>query len=186
MKSIFLILVLTCIAAISTAFAQDKYFTKEAGISFFSSTPMEDIEAQNSKATSVIDAKTGKIEFAALMKAFKFKKALMEEHFNENYVESAKYPKAVFAGTISNLQDINFQKDGTYKANIKGNLTLHGVTKELEAPATITVQGGIVKGTSTFNITPEDYNIAIPKLVREKIAKQIKVTINANYQPLNK
>ena len=110
----------------------------------------------------------------------------MEEHFNENYVESSKYPKTSFAGTITNLSDVNFQKDGTYKTNVKGNLTLHGVTKEIEAPATITVQGGTVKGSSTFNVAPEDYKIEIPRLVREKIAKQIKVTINSNYQPLGK
>jgi polyisoprenoid-binding protein YceI len=186
MKRTLLTLVLIFTAALSTVFAQDKYFTKSGQIHFFSSTPMEDIEANNGNVTSVIDAKTGKIEFAALMKAFKFKKALMEEHFNENYVESSKFPKTSFAGTITNLSDVNFQKDGTYKTNVKGNLTLHGVTKEVESPATITVQGGAVKGSSTFNVAPEDYKIEIPKLVREKIAKQIKITINSNYQPLNK
>lgn len=184
MKQTFLTLIFCCAAACTSVFAQDKYFTKTGQISFFSSTPMENIEAHNTKATSVLDAKSGKMEFATLMKAFEFKKALMEEHFNENYVESAKYPKAFFSGTITNLKDVNFQKDGTYKVNVKGNLTLHGVTKEVEAPGTITVQNGEVKGISTFTVSPEDFKIEIPKLVRDKIAKQIKITVNADYQAL--
>ena len=150
--------------------AQDKYFTKTGKISFFSSTPMENIEAHNSKSTSVIDTKTGKMEFATLMKAFDFEKALMQEHFNENYVESDKYPKATFSGAITNLSDVNFKKDGTYKVKVKGNLTMHGVTKEVEAPGTITVKGNQISANSTFNVAPEDYKIEIPKLVREKIA----------------
>ncbi|MBC5772839.1 YceI family protein [Pontibacter sp. KCTC 32443] len=164
--------------------AQDKFFTKTGKISFFSSTPMEDIEAHNKTTTSVIDTKTGKLEFAVLMKAFQFEKALMEEHFNENYVESGKYPKASFSGAIANLSDVNFKKDGTYKVTVKGNLTLHGVTKAVEAPGTIIVKNGVVNAASTFNISPEDYKIAIPNLVREKIAKQIKVTVDMNYEPL--
>lgn len=184
MKRTFLTLILSCTAAISTVFAQDRYFTKAGNVSFFSSTPMEDIEAHNTKATSVIDTRTGKMEFAVLMKAFEFRKALMEEHFNENYVESGKYPKAVFSGNITNLKDVDFKKDGTYKVNVKGSLTLHGVTREVEAPGTITVQNGAIKGISTFTVAPEDYKIEIPKLVRDKIAKQIKITVNADYQAL--
>jgi len=175
--------VLVLFAAITVSQAQDKYFTKTGKITFYSSTPMEDIEAQNKTTTSVIDTKTGKMEFAVLMKAFQFEKALMEEHFNENYVESSKFPKANFSGTITNLGDINFKKDGTYKAMVKGNLTIHGVTKPIEVPGTITVKDGAIQAVSTFNIAPEDYNIEIPSLVREKIAKQIKVTVDMAYEP---
>ncbi|KAA9338924.1 YceI family protein [Adhaeribacter soli] len=184
MKRSFLTLLFTCFVALSAALAQDKYFTKNGQVSFFSSTPMEDIEAHNSNATSVIDARTGKMEFAVLIKAFKFKKALMEEHFNENYMESGKFPKATFAGVLTNLSAVDFKKDGTYKVNVKGNLTIHGVTKEVELPATITVASGAVKANAVFNVAPEDYQIEIPKLVREKIARQIKVTVNMDYQGL--
>jgi hypothetical protein len=184
MKKSLLTLVFCCAAACTSVFAQDKYFTKTGAVSFFSNTPMEDIEAHNTKATSVLDAKKGKKEFSILMKAFEFKKALMEEHFNENYVESGKYPKAMFSGQITNLKDVNFQKDGTYKVNVKGNLTLHGVTKEIEAPGVISVQNGAVKGVSTFSVSPEDFKIEIPKLVKDKIAKQIKITVNTDYQAL--
>ncbi|MBK0402362.1 YceI family protein [Adhaeribacter sp. BT258] len=184
MRSTFLTLLFSGVLAISSAFAQDKYFTKNGQVSFFSSTPMENIEASNNNATSVIDAKTGKMEFAILMKAFKFEKALMEEHFNENYVESGKYPKATFAGNITNLSGVDFSKNGTYKVNVKGKMTIHGVTKDVEAPGTITVENGKVKANSVFNVAPEDYKIEIPKLVREKIAKEIKVTVNMDYQAL--
>ncbi len=184
MTRTLLTLALVCLLALSQALAQDKYFTKSGQITFFSGTPMENIEAKNSNATSVLDARSGKMEFAVLMKAFKFEKALMEEHFNENYVESGKYPKASFAGVISNIDEIDFKKDGTYKVKVKGNLTIHGVTKEIESPGTITVQNGVVKANSVFNVAPEDYKIEIPKLVRDKIAKQVKVTVNLDYQPL--
>jgi polyisoprenoid-binding protein YceI len=184
MKRSILFFLFTCIFGISSALAQDKYFTKTGQISFYSSTPMEDIEAHNNQATSVLDAKTGKLEFALLMKAFKFQKALMEEHFNENYVESGKFPKAIFSGVITNLSGVDFKKDGTYKVNVKGNLTIHGVTKEVEVPATIIVANGVLKANATFNVSPEDYKIEIPKLVREKIAKQIKITVNMDYQGL--
>src|SRR6478609_604825 len=184
MKRTYLTLLFCCVLALSSAFAQDRYFTKTGQVQFFSATPMENIEANNTAASSVFDARSGKMEFAVLMKAFKFEKALMEEHFNENYVESGKFPKASFAGAITNLDAVDFKKNGTYKVNVKGNLTIHGVTKEVEAPGTITVENGKVKANSVFNVTPEDYKIEIPKLVREKIAKQVKVTVNMDYQPL--
>lgn len=183
MKKIILSALLLLLMAAAVQ-AQDRFFTKTGKISFYSSTPIEDIEAHNKTTTSVIDTKSGKMEFAVLMKAFQFEKALMEEHFNENYVESSKFPKANFSGTITNLGDVDFKKDGTYKVNVKGNLTLHGVTKPIEVPGTITVKNGEVNAVSTFNVSPEDYNISIPNLVREKIAKQIKVSVDINYEPL--
>lgn len=184
MKRIFLTLIFSAALAVTSAFAQDKYFTKNGQITFFSGTPMENIEAVNNTTSSVLDARTGKMEFAVLMKAFKFEKALMEEHFNENYVESGKFPKATFAGRITNLDAVDLKKNGTYKVNVKGNLTIHGETKEVEVPGTLTVDGGKVKANAVFNVAPNDYKIEIPKLVKEKIAKQIKVTVNLDYQPL--
>ena len=163
---------------------QGKYFTKSGKISFYSSAPMEDIEAHNKTATSVIDTETGRMEFAVLMKAFQFRKALMEQHFNEKFVESHKYPKATFTGNITNTGEVDFTKDGTYPVNVKGNLTIHGVTKAIEAPGTITVKNGEISGTSSFMVAPEDYNIVIPAIVRNNIAKQVKVTIDMVYEPL--
>ncbi|MGZ5302956.1 MAG: YceI family protein, partial [Bacteroidia bacterium] len=142
-----------------------KFFTKDANVSFFSATSIENIEAHNKKATSVLDATTGNIEFAVLIKAFEFEKALMQEHFNENYMESSKYPKATFKGKIVNNSDVNYSKDGIYKIKTKGQLTIHGVTKDVETNGTIEVKGGKIIGISTFMVKPQDYNIEIPKLV---------------------
>lgn len=185
MKKLLFYIIIILLAGISQVSAQ-KYFTKNANISFFSSTPAEDIEAHNNMGTSVIDAATGNMEFAVLIKGFEFKKALMQEHFNENYMESDKFPKATFKGKIVNNADVNYSKDGTYKVKTKGQLTIHGVTKEVEADGVIEVKGGKITGTSSFIVNPEDYKISIPNLVRDKIAKQIKVTVKADYQPMKK
>ena len=163
-----------------------KFFTKEGHISFFSSTPLENIEANNYKAVSMIDAATGQMEFAVLMKAFEFQRSLMQEHFNENYIESDKYPQATFKGKIENMDAVNMKKDGDYEVKVKGNLTVHGVTREVEVPGKLRVKDGkIVAGNSTFNVVPQDYKIEIPSLVKEKIAKEIKVMVDMSYQEFN-
>lgn len=147
---------------------------------------MEKIEAHNNSATSVIDLASGKMEFAVLIKAFQFKKALMQEHFNENYMESSKYPKAVFKGHITNLKDIGFGTEGTYAANVAGDITIHGVTKSIEATGQFVVNDGIIAATSSFELTVADFDIEIPALVRDKIAKTVAVTFKGDYQEFNR
>lgn len=166
--------------------AQDKYFTRDGFISFFSSTPVEDIKANNENVSCIIEVNTGKIEIAALMKAFQFKKALMEEHFNENYVESEKFPKATFKGLISNMKDINLKQDGVYKAEVKGKLTIHGEEKEISSQGTIEVKGSKIVLKSEFNVSPEDYAIEIPSVVRDKIANELLITFTAELAPFNR
>ncbi|HVF95933.1 MAG TPA: YceI family protein, partial [Flavisolibacter sp.] len=102
----------------------------------------------------------------------------------ENYVESTKYPKAEFKGTIANNAAVNYAKEGTYKVTVKGKMTLHGVTKDVEAPGTITVKGDRLEGTSTFNIQLSDYNISIPSVVKDKISNSIKITVDTKLEPL--
>lgn len=166
--------------------AQDKYFTRDGYISFFSSTPIEDIKAINENVSCIIDGNSGKIEVAVLMKAFQFKKALMEEHFNENYVESGKFPKATFKGELTNMDEINLKKDGTYKAIVIGSLTIHGETTEVKSEGKMEVNDGRVTLTSEFNVSPEDYAIEIPSVVRDKIAKDLVVTFKAELVPFNR
>lgn len=178
---------LVLLLATTGAFAQGKVFTRDAKVTFFSDAPMEDIEAVNTKGTSVIDESTGAMEFAVLMKGFQFEKALMQEHFNENYVESNTYPKATFKGKITDMSKVNLKKDGTYQVTVKGEMTLHGVTKPMEAPATVTVKNGhITHGDAKFNIRLADYNIKRPDMMTEKIAETVQITVNADYQPLEK
>jgi hypothetical protein len=159
----------------NSAFAQ-KYFTKSGSVNFFSKTPMENIDATNKKATCVIDSKTGQIEIALLMKAFEFEKALMQEHFNENYVESDKYPKATFKGNITNIASVNFTKDGTYPVDITGKLTMHGVTKDMKTKGSIIVKNGKINATTEFSVLLADYYIEIPAVVEDKIQKSIKIS----------
>lgn len=164
--------------------SQDRYFTRSGKVSFYSEAPTEKIEAHNSQATSVFVSSTGNFEFAVLMKAFEFEKALMMEHFHENYAESDKYPKSVFKGVITDISSVNFSKDGVYPVNYKGTLTMHGVTKEITGKGTMEVKAGKVIATSTFTVLLADYKIEIPALVKDKVAKEVKIVVNATYEKM--
>ncbi|GAA4755520.1 YceI family protein [Flavisolibacter ginsenosidimutans] len=163
--------------------AQDRYFTKTGQIDFFSKAALEDIAAKNNTVTAVLDTKSGAMQFSVPMKGFEFEKKLMQEHFNENYVESDKYPKADFKGVVANNAAVNFAKDGTYNVTVKGKLTIHGVTKDVEAPGTIKVNNGKVDAASTFNIKLSDYNISIPAVVKDKISNSIKISVDTRLEP---
>ena len=161
-----------------------KYMTKSGYIGFYSHTPMEDVKADNNQVASVLDISTGEIVFQALIKSFHFEKALMEEHFNENYMESEKIPKAMFKGKITNLAAVNFSKNGTYEVTVEGDLTIHDVTNKISTKGTIEVVTGGINASSKFNIVPEDYKISIPGVVREKINKSLEVTVTMKYAPV--
>jgi polyisoprenoid-binding protein YceI len=164
-----------------------KFYTKDADVSFDANSPLEKIEGKTNKGTVIIDAASGKLESAVLVKGFHFEKALMEEHFNENYMESGKYPKAVFVGSITNFNAVNLKKEGSYPVTVAGNLTMHGVTKPVEAKGNLTVKGGVITNAkAAFKVSMADFNIGIPAAVRDKIAKEAKININCAMQSLNK
>lgn len=164
--------------------AQDRFYTKNAKVNFFSETSLEDIDAKNKSSVSVLDTKSGTLQFSLLIKGFEFDNEEMQEHFNENYLESDKFPKAEFKGQVINNTAVNYKKRGTYNVQVKGMMTIHGVTKEVQTTGTIKVDNDNLKANSTFNIALADYGIKIPKLVRDKIAKTVKVTIDAKLDPL--
>lgn len=164
--------------------AQDKYYTKSGTISFVSKGAIETITANHKSVTCVLDSKTGDVQFSVLMKGFEFRKALMQQHFNENYVESDKYPRSEFRGKITNNSEIDYTKEGTYTAHVKGRLTLHGQTKEVETDGKITVKGGKLLANATFNILMSDYAISIPALVKENMSNTVTITVNCTLQPL--
>jgi polyisoprenoid-binding protein YceI len=180
-----ILIALVALAATGMTQAQ-KYFTREGHVSFHSDASLEKIEAHNKTATSVLDAATGKMEFAVLIKAFQFEKALMQEHFNENYMESDKFPKASFKGEIANASKVNFSKDGEYPVKVKGDMTIHGVTKPVEADGFIRVKSGKISAASSFNVAVADYNIEVPSVVRDNIAKEVRVDIDVNFEPFTK
>ncbi|MDE3249626.1 MAG: YceI family protein [Bacteroidota bacterium] len=168
--------------SVQLAGAQVRYFTKTGNISFQAGTALEDIDGTNKSATSVFDAGTGQIEFALLVKGFEFKSALMQEHFNENYMESDKFPKSVFKGKIMNIEKVNFKKTGEYPITVKGTLDIHGVSKEIETTGTIKVLNDeTVTSSASFPVTLEDYKIAIPGLVKDKISKTAKIAVYCSY-----
>jgi hypothetical protein len=174
-----------CFILITTSLiAQDKFFTKSGSISFVSKGVIETITANHRSVTCVLDSKTGALQFAVLMKGFEFKKALMQEHFNENYVESDKFPKAEFRGQIVNNGDIAYTKDGVYNAHVKGKLTMHGQTKDVDADGKITVKSGKLVAVSQFDILMSDYNIKIPGPVKENMSNAVTIIVNCTLEPL--
>ena len=148
MKSFAIICVIMSMMTINT-YAQ-KHLTRTGHLWFYSHTPVEDIEAHNNQAMSVLNQENGELVFAVLMKGFQFEKALMQEHFNEKYVESDKFPKASFKGKITNLAEVDFDTPGTYPAKAAGELTIHGVTQEIEAEGEVKVESGKIAIASLF------------------------------------
>ena len=164
--------------------AAQKYICKNGNTSFFSETPVENIEALSTEASSAYDSKTGDMVIVIPIKSFKFEKSLMQEHFNENYLESDKYPKAFFKGKIAEAASLDLSKDGNYKVNAVGKLTIHNVTKDVKIPGSISIKNGKINMDSKFTVRCADYAIKIPKLVMVKVAEEIQVTINNSYNPL--
>lgn len=169
-----------------TSVSAQKHFTRSANISFFSDTPVEKIEAINHQATSVVDLEKSEMVFSVLMKSFEFEKALMQEHFNEKYVESGKYPKAQFKGSFSSENPIDLSKDGEFKVRVTGTMNMHGVDKEVTTTGVFIVKDGVLKGKSEFNLKLADYKIAVPGVVKEQIAEEVKITVDATYEPYKK
>jgi polyisoprenoid-binding protein YceI len=176
---LFLILIVATTFT-TTVFSQKVFNTRAGRISFFSSAPLEDIDAKNNAVTSQMSTATGQYNFEMNIKDFHFENDLMEEHFNESYLESDKYPKAYFKGAITNLKDVNFAKDGVYNATVKGSLTIHGVTKEIMQSGNIEIKGGKAIARSKFNIVLKDYNIG-GTVVGKMISPTVEVTVNCQY-----
>jgi polyisoprenoid-binding protein YceI len=132
----------------------------------------------------VIDLASGKMEILVLVKGFHFKRDLMEQHFNENYMESGKFPKANFVGELVNPKSLDLKKDGTYNLDLKGKLTMHGVTRDVSSKANFVVKSGVATAKTDFKVLVADYNIQIPSLVKDKIAKEAKISVNLNLQPM--
>lgn len=184
MKHLFLLLLLALVGV--SAVQAQKYVTKTGYIRFFSTTPIEDIEAHNRQVNAALDATTGDLVFKVLMKSFQFEKALMQEHFNENFVESDKFPNSTFKGKITNINDVDFSKKGKYEVNIEGDLTIKDATKKIKEKGTLEVDADKAKGLSTFYVQVADYNIKIPNTVANNIAKSIRVDVDINLEKMTK
>lgn len=160
--------------------AQGKYLTKTGYVSFYSHSIVEDIKAENTQVLCVFDEETGKITIKMLMRSFQFEKALMQEHFNENYIESEKYPKASFVGKIVNYTPL---KEGANTVMIKGKLKIHGQEKEIQEEATIIKSDDEINLSGNFMVNVADFDIKIPSVVKKNIAEKIKVNVNIILKP---
>ena len=160
---------------------QDIYVCKNAMVSIYSKAPVEDIEANTDKGISVLNIATAELAFNVPIRSLKFDKALMQEHFNENYMESDKYPQAAFRGKLMQIPDVT--KDGTYPVTASGVLEVHGVKQTRSITGKLTVNHGIISLTSEFMVACKDHKIEIPTLVFHNIAETIRVRVNASYIP---
>lgn len=174
-----LILALLFASTIQASHAQ-KYFTKSASITFDASGPLEDIHSTNGSVAVIINTETGDIQTSAVIKSFVFDKQLMQEHFNENYMESEKFPKSNFKGNIVNNNEINYNKDGSYTAKVNGKLTLHGITQDIVTNAKININAGKISVENQFYINCSDYGISIPGAVKEKVSNKVKITLKGS------
>lgn len=177
-KNIFLFV----LVAMSHSLLAQQFISEKGQISFFSSTALEDIEAYTTEAKSLFDVSNGQIAFSVPIQSFVFDKSLMRKHFNESYLESEKYPKATFKGTVSGFHP----KGGKQKVKSKGDLTLHGVTRTITSEGTMEVKDGKITLLTSFPVQLEEYQIKIPKVVLYNIAKEVQVTIHILYKPYEK
>lgn len=170
------------LAGIAIPASAQKYMTRTARVNFNATATgsPEDIEAVNNEVGNIVDMATGDMAFQVPVKSFKFERALMQEHFNENYMESDKYPKADFKGTIADAANVKTNEDGTYNVKVNGKLTIHGVTNDVSVPGTATVKGNTMVLKAKFMVKLKDYKINIPNVVSDKVAKEAAVTIESS------
>lgn len=171
------------LAVVSGNASAQKALTKNGNISFYSDASLEKIEAHNKQVNVAFDMTTGDVVFKVLIKSFEFEKALMQEHFNENYLESDKYPNATYKGKVTNLSEIDFKKNGVYKVVTEGELMIHGISKNIKEPGSIEIKDNKIIIVSNFYVSLKDFNVKIPSNLIKNIAERIKVTVNA---PLDK
>ena len=168
--------IIICLLILAPLFARNIFFTRSGKVSFFSSTPIEDIKAENDQVTCILDLDRGEVSFRIPILGFSFRNGLMQEHFNENYMESDLYPNASFKGKINDWYEIDLT-DKARSVVLEGTMTIHGVSKFISEKGNIYIENGNVSGDANFQIKVADYDIKIPKILRENIAKVVDVNI---------
>ncbi len=177
MKKLFFI---ALVFTISISASAQRFKMEKSKISFFSSAPLEDIDAYNTESVGLIDMEKMTFAFSVPITGFQFKKKLMQEHFNENYLESEKFPKAYFQGKIVGLTE----KTGKQSVFAKGVLTIHGVSNDVTIPSTIEFNANGLKVEAKFKVKIADYNIEIPKMVLMNIAEIVDVTVKTEFKKM--
>jgi len=169
--------------SVTIVMGQSKYMTKSGSMSFEASQPtFEPIEAKHSAVSALLNAETGELAILALVRGFRFPLALMEEHFNENYIESHQFPKTSFKGSIKDF-DKNTLSGQTQTLLVTGELSMHGVTKPINVSATITLTDDLITLESSFSVKTSDFGIEIPSLVRKQIDENVQIQVSLPLQP---
>ena len=186
MKKSFFLLFMAALLISTAAFSQstDKLVSTKTHVKFFSTTPAEDIEANNTASVSTINKSTGEVVFSVPMQSFEFEKSLMQKHFNnDKFLDTKIYPDSKLKARITNTDQIDFSKDGTYPATVEGDLTIKGETNTIREKGTVTIKGDLVQVESKFDLTLADYGISFRKGKPSKnIAKTVEVTVRSEYQ----
>lgn len=164
----------------NTAYSQQRYKIVSPSVNFFAGTPLEDIDGTSDKLVGVLVADKSEFAFRIAMNSFQFPRALMQEHYNENYLETAKFPNADFKGVIEG--EVDWETNGEYEVVAKGEFTIHGISKMYEIPALIKIVDKVKSLEATFEILLEDHDIKRPKIVMLKIADSAEVTVKANLE----
>lgn len=178
-KGLSLFLLGTMYMSLTFAQSNNIYICKDAFISFFSPAPIADVAAQTDRAVSAINMKTGDVYFKVPMRTFEFKRGLMQQHFNNDYLQTDKYPFATFEGKIQNFTPPS--GDGTFPVTVAGQMTIHGVSKAYTEPGTLELKDGQLTATTAFNISLEDHHIEIPTILNYHVAKVVAVKMKATY-----
>ena len=161
--------------------AQNKYMTRTGSAHFVADGIIkDDVQARSNTVTAVLDASTGQVQARIPVNSFVFRKALMQEHFNENYLESHRFPNASFKGQIQGWNDQLLQKSGSQKIRFVGTIEVHGVARDINEAGLLEVSNGIIHLETDFKLVVADYGIKVPALVRDKIAKEAEVHVQAN------
>lgn len=175
------VMMLIALIGLSISATAQIYRTSNGKIDFFSKTPVEDIEAHSTTTVVLLNTKTNDVVFQVLNTSFNFPNKLMQEHFNEKYIESEKFPNSTFSGKIN--ETIDYTKDGTYDVTVTGKLNIHGVEQVRTIKGKVTIKGESVQLVSDFKVKVADHKIEIPKLVTAKIAEEIEVHVDASLTP---
>ncbi|GAA4368492.1 hypothetical protein GCM10023185_41280 [Hymenobacter saemangeumensis] len=181
--SYLLLIPVLLLAALGQTQAQGRYMTKTGRVSFFSESLIENIEAHNQHTAAMLDLAAGQLAFSVPIKEFVFKRTLMQEHFNENYLESDKYPKATFSGKFVGLDPESLTTPGPHAVQVEGDLSIHGVTRRIQVPGTLEIKNNQLVAAATFPVATADYNIKIPALVRSQVAKVVSVRVALTCDP---
>lgn len=178
------ILLLSVLGCVVICEGQPVFISKSSTVHFFSEATVENIEATNASANSILNTVTNEIAFIVPIRGFKFEKELMQEHFNEKYLESDKFPQATFRGIINDSLD--WTKEGVYDISATGTLTIHGVDRPVTEKGKLEIKGKELNLESSMKVAVGDYNITIPKLLFQNIADTIQVDVHFLLQPYQK